>query len=69
MYPTFKSYVDRAASEQFGNKAYISNIANEGLVLTPVNPVSSQVPTDLQAQVDKLVADLKSGVRKLPSFE
>jgi basic membrane lipoprotein Med (substrate-binding protein (PBP1-ABC) superfamily) len=69
MVPTFKSYVDRAAGGQFGNKAYISTIANAGLVLTDINAVNSQVPGDLQAQVDKLVADLKSGARKLPSFE
>lgn len=69
MYPTFKSYVDRAKSGEFGNKGYTSTIANKGLVLTPVNAVNAQVPTDLQAQVDKLVADLASGSKKLPSFE
>ena len=69
MYPTYRSYVDRIISGQFGNMAYISTIANSGLVLTPVNAVSSQVPADLQAQVDQLAADLVSGARQLPSFE
>ncbi|MBV9120885.1 MAG: BMP family protein [Chloroflexi bacterium] len=67
MYPTFKSYVDRVNSGQFGNKGYTSNIANNGLVLTPVNAVNSSVPSDLQAQADKLVADLASGAKKLPA--
>jgi len=69
MYPTYKSYVDRAAAGQFGNRSYIGNIANEGLILTPVNAVNSQVPADLQAQVDRLVQELRSGTRRLPSFE
>jgi simple sugar transport system substrate-binding protein/basic membrane protein A len=69
MYPTFKSYVDRVATNQFGNKAYVSTIANEGLVLSPINAVNSQVPADLQAQVDALAADLRSGRRTLPNFE
>jgi simple sugar transport system substrate-binding protein/basic membrane protein A len=69
MEPTYRSYVDRVVAERFGTMAYVSNIANEGLVLTPVNAVNSQVPADLQAQVDRLVADLRSGARKLPSFE
>ena len=69
MYPTYKSYVERAASGRFGNMAYVSTIANDGLVLSPINPVNSQVPADLQAQVDKLAADLRSGARTLPSFE
>jgi simple sugar transport system substrate-binding protein/basic membrane protein A len=69
MYPTYRSYVDRVLSGQFGNAAYVSTIANSGLVLTPVNFVNSQVPADLQAQVDQLAADLASGARQLPSFE
>lgn len=71
MYPTFKSYVDRVAAGTYGNKNYTSNLANKGLVLTPLPKGVSdpRIPTDLQAQVDKLIADLASGARKLPSFE
>jgi len=67
MYPTFQSYVDRTISGEFGNEAYISGLANEGLVLTPVNPVNERVPADLQQQVDQLVADLASGTKQLPT--
>jgi len=70
MYPVYKSYVDSVVSGSFGNKGYTSNLANRGLVLTPLSEgvTDPRVPTDLQAQVDKLVADLASGARKLPSF-
>lgn len=70
MYPTFKSYVDRVAAGTFGNKGYTSDLANKGLVLTPLTEGVSdpRIPTDLQAQADKLAADLASGALKLPSF-
>lgn len=68
MYPTYKSYVDRVADGTFGNKGYTSDLANKGLVLTPLSEGVSdpRIPADLQAQVDKLIADLASGARKLP---
>ncbi len=71
MYPTFKSYVDRVADGTFGNKGYTSDLANKGVVLTPLTEGVSdpRIPTDLPAQVDKLIADLASGARKLPSFQ
>jgi basic membrane protein A and related proteins len=71
LYPTYKSYVDRVANGTFGNKGHTSNLANKGLVLTPLaeGVPDPRVPADLQAQVDKLVADLASGARKLPSFQ
>jgi basic membrane protein A and related proteins len=71
LYPTYKSYVDRVADGTFGNKSYTSDLTNKGLVLTPfAEGVSDpRVPADLQVQVDKLIADLASGARKLPSFQ
>lgn len=71
MYPTFKSYVDRVAAGTFGDKGYTSNLTNKGLVLTPLTEGVSdpRIPTDLQAQADKLAADLSSGARTLPLFE
>ncbi len=71
MYPTYKSYVDRVASGTFGNKGYTSDLANKGLVLTPISDGVSdpRVPADLQAQVDKLIADLTSGARKMPPLQ
>ncbi|HZN18516.1 MAG TPA: BMP family protein [Micromonosporaceae bacterium] len=70
MYPTFRSYVDRVAAGAFGNQGYTADLANKGLVPTPIaeGARDPRVPTDLQVQVDKLVADLASGARKLPSF-
>ncbi|HET8682378.1 MAG TPA: BMP family protein [Micromonosporaceae bacterium] len=70
MYPTFRSYVDRVAAGTFGDKGYTADLANKGLVPTPIaeGAPDPRVPADLQAQVDKLVADLTSGARKLPSF-
>src|SRR5262249_36561924 len=69
MYSTYKSYVDRVAGGTFGNQGYTSDLANRGLVLTSLTGGVSdpRVPADLQAQVDKLVADLASGARKPPS--
>jgi basic membrane protein A len=67
MYPTFRTYVDRVLSGEFGNEAYVSGLANEGLVLTPVNYVNDRVPADLQDRVDQLVADLASGAVELPT--
>ncbi|HET8661482.1 MAG TPA: BMP family protein [Micromonosporaceae bacterium] len=71
MYPTFRSYVDRVAAGTFGNKGYTADLANKGLVPTPIaeGAQDPRIPADLQAQVDKLVADLASGARKLPSFQ
>jgi basic membrane lipoprotein Med (substrate-binding protein (PBP1-ABC) superfamily) len=71
MYPTFRSYVDRVVAGTFGNKGYTSGLANKGLVLTPISEGVSdpRIPADLQAQADKLVADLASGAHKLPSFQ
>jgi basic membrane lipoprotein Med (substrate-binding protein (PBP1-ABC) superfamily) len=70
MYPTYRSYVDRVANGTFGNKGYMADLANKGLVSTPLSEgvSDSRVPADLQAQVDKLIADLASGARTLPSF-
>jgi basic membrane protein A and related proteins len=71
MYPTFKSYVDRVAAGTFGDEGYTSDLANKGLVLTPLTEGVSdpRIPADLQAQADKLAADLASGTRKLPLFQ
>jgi basic membrane protein A and related proteins len=71
MYPTFKSYVDRIADGTFGNQGHTADLGNRGLVLTPLTEGvrDPRVPADLQAQVDKLVADLASGARKLPSSQ
>jgi len=71
LYPTYKSYADRIASGAFGNKGYTSDLTNKGLVVTPISKGVSdpRIPADLQAQVDKLVADLASGARKLPQFQ
>jgi basic membrane protein A and related proteins len=68
MYPTFKAYVDAVNDGTFGNKFFVSGLANHGLVLTPVNDIDKRVPADLQKQVDALVADLASGAKKLPDF-
>jgi hypothetical protein len=48
----------------------MADLANKGLVSTPLSEgvSDSRVPADLQAQVDKLIADLASGARTLPSF-
>jgi basic membrane lipoprotein Med (substrate-binding protein (PBP1-ABC) superfamily) len=67
MYPTFRTYVDRVLSGEFGNASYISGLANRGLVLTPVNYVNDRVPADLQDQVDELVDGLASGEVELPT--
>jgi len=71
LYPTFKSYVDRAAAGSFGNNSYTSTLANRGLVLTPLaqGVRDPRIPADLQAQLDKLVVDLQSGARTLPPLE
>ena len=68
MYPTFKAYVDDITAGTFGKKFFVSGLANGGLVLAPINPIDTAVPADLQAQVDKLVADLASGAVVLPNF-
>src|SRR5262249_28013282 len=67
MYPTFKGYVTAGQNKSVGQKIHISRFANKGLVMTPVNQLP-RVPTDLQADLDKLVAGLASGERKLPDF-
>jgi basic membrane lipoprotein Med (substrate-binding protein (PBP1-ABC) superfamily) len=67
MLPVFKDYVTAVQNSSFGNKFHISGLANKGLVMTPINPLP-RVPGNLQAEVDKLVADLASGERKLPDF-
>jgi basic membrane protein A and related proteins len=67
MYPVFKGYVTAVQNGSFGNTFHISGLANKGLVMTPVNALP-RVPADLQGEVDKLVAGLASGERKLPDF-
>jgi basic membrane lipoprotein Med (substrate-binding protein (PBP1-ABC) superfamily) len=68
LYPTYKAYVDDIAADTFGKKFFVSGLANKGLVLSSVNLINDKVPADLQAEVDKLVADLASGAKTLPSF-
>jgi basic membrane protein A len=67
MYPVFKEYVTAVQNGKFGNKFHISGIANKGLVMTRINKLP-RVPDNLQGEVDKLVADLAAGTRKLPDF-
>src|SRR5262249_52622025 len=63
MYPAYQSYVDRVVNGTFGNKSYVADLNNKGLVLTPLAEGVSdpRIPADLQAQADKLIADLTSG--------
>jgi basic membrane protein A len=71
MYPTYKAYVDRVVDGTFGNQGHTADLTNRGLVLSPLTEGVNdpRVPADLQAQADKLAADLASGARKLPSFQ
>src|SRR5262249_40005466 len=71
MYPTYRSYADRVANGSFGKKSYIADFTNKGLTLIQVAEGVSdpRIPADLQVQLDKLVSDLASGARKLPSFQ
>jgi basic membrane lipoprotein Med (substrate-binding protein (PBP1-ABC) superfamily) len=66
MYPTYKSYVEDVIAGSFGGKFFISGLANQGLVLSPVNVINDKVPSDLQQEADGLVADLASGAKTLP---
>jgi basic membrane protein A and related proteins len=68
MYPTFKAYVDAVKDGSFGKKFFVSGLANNGLVLTPINDIDKRVPADLQKQVDALVGQLASGATTLPDF-
>ena len=68
MYPTYKAYVDDIDASRFGKKFFVSGLANKGLVLTPINDVKGLAPSDLQKEVDALVADLASGKKTLPNF-
>ncbi|HET8684771.1 MAG TPA: BMP family protein [Micromonosporaceae bacterium] len=68
-YPEYKSYVDRIEAGTFGSKAYTATFPNKGLVLTPPEEgvTDPRIPADLRAQIDKLIADLASGARKIPT--
>lgn len=68
-YLEYKSYVDRIEAGTFGNKAYTATFANKGLVLTPPEEgvTDPRIPADLRAQIEKLIADLASGARKIPT--
>jgi basic membrane lipoprotein Med (substrate-binding protein (PBP1-ABC) superfamily) len=68
MLPTYRAYVDDIASNSFGKKFFVSGLGNKGLVLTKVNDVGGLAPSDLQKEVDALVAQIASGEKKLPNF-
>ena len=63
-----QAYVDAVKDDSFGKKFFVSGLANHGLILTPVNEIDKRVPSDLQKQVEALVAQLASGAKTLPDF-
>ena len=68
-YPLYKSYVDRVEAGIFGDRSSVATFANEGFLLTPPaeGATDPRIPADLRAQIAKLVADLASGARTVPT--
>jgi basic membrane protein A and related proteins len=67
-YPLYSAWLDEIRAGTFGKHFTVQQLSNAGLVLTPINPIGSGVPTDIAAQQNVLVDDLKSGKLKLPNF-
>lgn len=66
--PLYTSWVEEIRAEKFGNRFTTVQLANGGLVLTPLNRLGDGIPPDLEKAQAKLVEDLKSGALKLPNF-
>ena len=67
-YPLYAGWLDEIRNGTFGKHWTVQQLSNAGLVLTPLNRLGSGIPDDVDAQQQKLVADLKSGALKLPNF-
>lgn len=52
---------DDALNGTFTNDLYIGTLANEGVGLAPFHDLAGMVPSDLQAEVETLKADIISG--------
>ncbi len=67
--PTLTEIVGHLRSGNFGNRSYVSTIANRGLVFGEFNFVAAApgMPKDILAQVDRLATDLASGRVHLPA--
>lgn len=67
--PTLSEIVGHLKDGSFGNRSYVSTIANRGLVFGQVNHVAAApaLPADIIQQVGGLAADLASGRVRLPS--
>ncbi len=66
--PLYTSWVDEIAADKFGKQFTTVQLANNGLVLTPINHIGEGIPADIAAEQVKLVEQLKSGALKLPNF-
>lgn len=67
--PTLTEIVAHLRDGTFGNRSYVSTIANRGLVFGEINRVAAApgMPSDIARQVEGLAADLAAGRVHLPS--
>ncbi len=63
-----KAAVLYGAAVKFSSDAYIGTLANGGVGLAPFHDFASKVPSDLQATLDSLKADIISGKIKVKSY-
>lgn len=66
--PLYTSWVEQIRAGTFGRQFTTVQLANNGLVLTPLNRLGEGIPGDLDTAQAKLIEDLKSGALKLPDF-
>jgi basic membrane protein A len=66
--PIYNEWLADIKAGTFGKKFITAGLANEGLILTPLNTLGEGIPADLADRQAKLVEDLKSGALKLPNF-
>lgn len=65
----YQGYVTRLGDGTFGKKFEVGTLANRQIVIEPVNTATgASIPDDLQARVDDLADQLKSGELTLPNF-
>lgn len=66
--PLYTSWLDQIHAGNFGKQFTNVQLANGGLVLTPLNRLGEGIPNDIDTERAALVDDLKSGKLKLPNF-
>ncbi|HLP23554.1 MAG TPA: BMP family ABC transporter substrate-binding protein [Microbacteriaceae bacterium] len=60
--------VTAAGEGKFAPKAYVGNLANDGVGMAPLTNFSSWIPADLQKKVDELKAQIIDGKVKVTSY-